>query len=137
MLPSASSFGEDPPGLTMVVDLSTKMRNTLTVTVEVLTFVHIFSTKNSPDSQLLQIFGCLFLGIMFLAPTNGVGGVGKPVQLSLNCKLTGLGYTFWTTNENCHKLSHLHTMIFNGKYRETLAKDGTSNFICDGNIAAL
>lgn len=46
-----------------------------------------------------------------------------------------LGYTFWTNNAYYHRLCSLHSIIFQPKYRETLAKDGTGDYLYKGKCS--
>jgi hypothetical protein len=43
------------------------------------------------------------------------------------------GFTFWTDNADYLRLNSLHSVVFNKKYRETLAKDSASHYIFEGS----
>lgn len=42
------------------------------------------------------------------------------------------GYTFYTKNKNFHRLHGLYRMVFDVKYRETLAKDSSHEYLSKG-----
>ncbi|KAF8889910.1 P-loop containing nucleoside triphosphate hydrolase protein [Infundibulicybe gibba] len=115
VFPDAWSFGHGAPGWDFVNELFTRLRNFATFFLEVFVLIYIITQIRNPDAQLLTVLGVAFLLIMLFAPSNGVGGAG---------------YTFWTHNSDFHRLHALYTMIFDEKYRRTVARDGTSESLC-------
>lgn len=113
-LPQPWAFGEITPGWDFVYEFSTRIQNIITLFAEIFVLIRIITQTGSPDAEILSTLCVLFLGVMFLAPSNGVGGAG---------------YTFWTTNKHYHRLGTLYTMIFDENYRQTIAKDGLSSYL--------
>lgn len=112
--PTPWAFNEGAPALDLVVELSSRARDIVTASLELVVVAHITHDIPNPDAFLLKLLCILFLSVIFLVPSNGVGGAG---------------YTFWTKNTYYHRLSGLYTTIFDLKYRETIMKDGASEWL--------
>ncbi|KAF8065389.1 P-loop containing nucleoside triphosphate hydrolase protein [Lyophyllum atratum] len=104
-------FSEGAPALNFVIELSSKARDLLTASLEILVLTHITSADNNLNAFLIKLLNVLYITVVFLSPSNGVGNAG---------------YTFWTKNVHYLRLCGLYSTIFDVKYREMIAKDGAS-----------
>ena len=133
-IPSSWGFCEGAPGLSFLTELSTRVGNTITLILDILVLVRIIFLTGNPDARIFGSFGALFFAIVCYAPSNVIGGVGdrylKEIVLELCTNAYRPGYIFYTKNTHFHRLHGIYKMIFDVKYRETLVRDGASEYLC-------
>ncbi|KAF8236754.1 P-loop containing nucleoside triphosphate hydrolase protein [Tricholoma matsutake] len=114
VLPDPWGFSEGAPALSFIMDLSARLRNITTLILEILVLFHIILVTRNPDAKFLASLCALCFTFMCFCPSNAIGGAG---------------YTFYTKNKNFHRLHGLYRMVFDVKYRETLAKDSSHEYL--------
>lgn len=113
-LPNSQQFGNYTPGLKLLEDLFKSVHNILALSLEILVLIYVIYLKGNPDAVILTYLVVFFFVVLFLMPTNAFGGAG---------------FTFWTGNEDYLRLNGLYSIIFDKKYRATLAKDALSQYL--------
>lgn len=76
-----STLPSSAPGLDILVELTARIRNIITIVSQVVVLMRIISVTNHPEAQILVFFGIAFLGVALFAPLNGVGGAGKTGEI--------------------------------------------------------
>lgn len=78
--PNPWGFGEGAPALNFLTEASSRVRNAVTILLEVLVLVHIISVNNT-DAWILKWLGVVFLAVIILAPSNGISGAGNTLDI--------------------------------------------------------
>ncbi|KAJ6531882.1 P-loop containing nucleoside triphosphate hydrolase protein [Mycena capillaripes] len=115
-LPEEYEFEMEVPGFRFFHEITTRLRNFLTVVGEVGALVMIIYSRGLHETQLLSFFALMLPAVMLLKPTTGVGGAG---------------YVFWATNRKFYYLAALYKMAFSRENRATLARDGLCSFLSE------
>jgi hypothetical protein len=75
-LPNPHQFGDHAPGLRFLEDLFDRVRDMLTLSLQIFVLIYVISTKNNPDGLIVTYLVTFFFGVLFFMPTNGFGGAG-------------------------------------------------------------
>ncbi|KAF5358132.1 hypothetical protein D9756_001167 [Leucocoprinus leucothites] len=126
--PNSASFSEGGPGWNLLKGLAERSQALISFISESVVVYLVLCQKTLWDRWLLGGLLGLFFLVLIFSPSNGVSGAG---------------YTFWTTNHAFNRLHRLYLIIFDPKFRETLAKDGLNESLyheyrkCSSNLGVV
>ncbi|KAJ7274300.1 P-loop containing nucleoside triphosphate hydrolase protein [Mycena haematopus] len=113
-LPGEYGFEMDVPGFVFFHEITTRLRNFLTIAGELVVLVLIVYRRGLSEAQVLAFFSLMLPAVMLLKPSSGIGGAG---------------YVFWARNLNFYYLAALHKIAFSHNFRATLTRDGLCSYI--------